>query len=372
MEDVQRRWDLWNLKTLFPRWGADELDSLLRTGAAQDAWQQALFAQPKEAARKFAPQARRVMTNHPDLATGLTISLHLGPYSLAPVPWLVAGHDVHVLVNRSSLAEIRPIYDSLQAVLNLPGQVRWVPIEGRGFALKMLRALRKQEAVFAFLDGNDGLDGCEGTLQDGVEHQLPGRSIRVRTGLARLALSVRCPVHSLHTVWDEKGSFSWERGPTWRWPRGTTATAATGDLFEWGFGVIARHPAQWRAWNMLTGVCEGFRDQEPPDVAQGEDFWEVASLENRNLLLHWRRPATVWPGDMLEDVTGNCFYAAAGLRPTELATLQEWAHFSPASVAQKFGVPWLESHLPRLLALGFIGRAAASSSEGAGNVRNPS
>ncbi len=65
---------------------------------------------------------------------------------------------------------------------------------------------------------------------------------------------------------------------------------------------------------------------------------------------------------MLEDVAGNCFYAAGGLQPGELDYLQKKALFSPAVVAQRFGDNWLQSHLPRLVALGFVGRATAGAS----------
>ncbi len=352
MSDIQRQWDLWNLKALFPDWGEQEREGLLRVGAAQDARQQELFGDPAEARQRFEPGARRVMREHPDLKTGLTVSLHLGPYSLAPVPWLVAGLDIHVLVNSTSLAEIKPIYDGLQAGLRLPGRVVWVPIEGEGFALRLWRALRRNQPVFAFLDGNDGLDGCEGTLRQGIRHGLPGRDIRVRTGLARLALRLRCPVHSLVTVWDDQGGFNWQRGPTWRWPCGTAAEAATGELFDWGFGVIRRHPAQWRAWNMLTGVYDSYRPATPDPAAA--DPWWILATAFRDTRLVWRRAAEVWPGDMLEDVAGNCFYAAEGLQAGEIGHLRGLGSFSPSELTEWRGKEWGVRHLPRLVALGFI------------------
>ncbi len=355
MTDIQRRWDLWHLKTLFPRWGETELEALLRVGAAHDQRQQELFGDPRRAYRRFETPARDVITNHPDLGTGLTLSLHLGPYSLAPVPWLIAGHDVHLLVNRSSLAEIRPVYDTLQTLLELPGQIIWVPIEGQGFVLRLLKALRRRQPVFAFVDGNDGLAGCEGTLEQGIVHSLPGRDIRVRTGLARLALMLRCPVHTLVTVWNDNGGFDWQRGPTWQWPRGTSAPQATRTVFTWAFDQIAAHPAQWRAWNMLTGVCDSFRDSASEMAPEFNDMWEVSAVEHRHRLLKWRRPATVWPGGMLEDVAGNCFYDSGGILPKDLQLLQDSDSFSPAEVGQRLGDCWIDVHLPRLVALGFIG-----------------
>jgi hypothetical protein len=373
--EIQRRWDLWHLKTLFPDWGEAERETLLRDGAALDARQQQLFGDPAAASRRFGPRARQVLRDHPDLSRGLTISLHLGPYSLAPVPWLAAGQDVHVLVNRSSLREIGPVYDGLRGAVKLPGQVIWEPIDGPRFALRLLHALRRGRPVFAFLDGNDGLDGCEGTLREGVVHRLPGRAIRVRTGLARLALRLRCPVHSLVTVWDQDGDFQWQRGPSWHWPAATEPAVATGELFAWAFTVIRRHPAQWRAWNMLTGVCDDFRHEAAPPAAPvnaPDDLWAVLLPANRDRLLVWRRPAAIWPGDMLEDVTGNCFYEAEGLRPIEVERLAALPGFTAAAAGAWFGPDWPATHLPRLLALGFVGfSAAATPRQGAGSASPP-
>lgn len=372
MTDVQRLWDLWNLKALFPEWGDQERTSLLRAGAALDARQQELFGDPRTARKRFAPAAEKVLQDHPDLAAGLTISLHLGPYSLAPVPWLLAGHDVRVLVNRASLVEIKPIYEAVQKLLALPGRVIWVPIEGRGFALHLWRALRRSQAVFAFLDGNDGLDGSEGTLREGLLYHLPGRAIRVRTGLARLALRLDCPVHSLVTVWDAAGEFRWQRGPTWRWTRDTTPAAATRDLFDWGFGVIRSQPAQWRAWNMLTGVYDAYRpDQAGPAVPAGFRVpQDVLAPENRHVPLVWQREAAIWPGDMIADVARDCFYAAEGLQAAEVTDLAGRRAFSVAELEAWRGSAWVARHLPRLVALAFVGPlppVPAGAAAGGGN-----
>lgn len=361
---IQRRWDLWNLQTLFPGWGEAECERLLAAGAACDERQRVLFADPAAARQQLAAAAAAVLATYPELATGLTLSLHVGPYSLAPVPWLVTGRDVHVLVNRTSLAEIRPIYDALQGELALPGRVVWVPIEGGAFALKLLRALRRNQPVFAFLDGNDGLDGCEGTLRHGVRHRLPGRDIRVRTGLARLALGLRCPVHSLVTVWQEGEGLSWERGPTWRWPRGTNPVAATHELFDWAFSLITRHPEQWRAWNMLTGVYESFRDDRAADPEVLARARRVMAPEFREQRLIWVRRASLWPGDMLEDVQAGCFYDAGGLTAVQLDSLQRGPGFTPDDACERLGPDAARSHLPRLLALGFVQPALAGGGAG--------
>lgn len=373
MDEIQVRWDLWNLKTLFPAWGRKELEDLLELGERYDERQQLMFGDPVAAYEKFGDEARQVLLRHPELRSGLTLSLHVGPYSLAPVPWLASGLDVCLLVNRSSLAEIKPIYDALHDQLALPGRINWVPIEGKSFVLKLARALRQAKPVFAFLDGNDGLDGSEGTLRQGMLHRLPGRAIRVRTGLARLALRLKCPVHTLVTLWGEESGFSWQRGPSWQWPAETTAEQATHDIYQWGFDVISRHPAQWRAWNMLTGVADGFRREDSPTRGEGRDPYLIVTKGNRNISLGWRRPARLWPGDMLEDVEGDCFYVAAGLKEGELKALQAVEGFTVNQLAVRFGEPWVQDHLPRLSALGFVGAMVAiDESTDLKQVRNTS
>ena len=107
---------------------------------------------------------------------------------------------------------------------------------------------------------------------------------------------------------------------------------------------------------MLTGVYDGFGEDDHRCEPEFADPRDVTAPENRRLSLIWRRQATIWPGDMLEDVTGNCFYAAGGLQPGDLDYLQHQPLFSPATVARRFGDYWLQTHLPRLVALGFVGR----------------
>lgn len=359
---IQRRWDLWNLKTLFPHWGERELDSLLATGVRLDRRQDRLFADPVAAAKIHWPRAAQVMADHPDLANGLTISLHLGPYSLAPIPWLASGMNLHVLVNRASLAGIRPVYESIQRELGLPGAIRWISVEGDRFALKLWRALRRNEPVFAFLDGNDGLGGGEGTLRQGLVHHLPGRDIRVRTGLARLALRLKCPVHSVLTVWHEADSFDWVRGPTWRWPPGTSVSQATGDMYEWCFEVVRRHPAQWRAWNMLTSVYDSFGPDDGPSSEAVTTAATVGDAQRLDSPLEWRKEVSWWPGVMLEDVRAECFYDGCGMSRHDLKVLQQHSTFTPREVLRWFGAAWLQLHLVRLVALGFV--AFASREDG--------
>ncbi len=338
-------WDLWNLRSLFPEHGPNELAEILSEGEILDLRQDKLFAKPRKALSILQKPAINFLKQNTDLSSGLIISLHLGPYSLAPLPWLLSGLDVHVLVNKMSLAKIKPIYDGLNNYLPIPGKVIWVPIEGHNFAIKIVRALRQHKVVLAFLDGNDGIGGSEETLKEGLTYQLPGRKIKVRTGLARIAARCGAPIHSVVTIWPPTGTFKWERGPTWAINSSSSPDKTTETLYDWAFDVVINHAPQWKCWNMLTGVYESFA---PETVISGNDPITDSTT------VKWTGKGLLWPGDMLEDLEGHCFFAAEGLTHINIKFLQQKTGCSVASLNREYGPDWISIHLPRLAALGFI------------------
>jgi hypothetical protein len=345
IDQIQQLWNLWNLKTLFPNYGPEDLATILAEGQSFDQRQANLFAQPQRALALLGKPATKFLNMNPELGKGLVISLHLGPYSLAPVPWLLSGRDVHVLVNRMSLAEIKPIYDGIQNHLSLPGKIIWVPIEGQHFALKIVRALRRGKTVFAFLDGNDGLGGSPETLREGMTYELPGRTIKVRTGLARLAARCNAPIHSIYTRWPDTGDFTWERGPTWEPDQHLKPENTTKAMFDWAFGVVTKNPPQWKCWNMLTGVYTSFTNEanHAPLVAIPE-----------NSIVKWTQRGKLWPGDMLEDLAGHCFYSAEGLTANDITRLKCPGGAPVGDLKTALGEDWVARHLSRLKTLGFV------------------
>ena len=102
---------------------------------------------------------------------------------------------------------------------------------------------------------------------------------------------------------------------------------------------------------MLTGVYDGFRSG---DAQVSHDLSGTSGAPDGAMLIRWLRPATLWPGDILEDVDNSCFYDAGGLDEGQLARLQEPPAVTVAEAGQRFGRDFIERHLPRLLALGFV------------------
>ena len=372
---TQLRWDLWNLRAICPSATPVDLERLQAESRRLDRLQERLLRDPDAAQRRFAPAARAFFAAHPAMHRGLLLSLHLGPYSLAPVPWLLAGCDVRVLVNRQSHQEIAPIYEVMQSRLRLPGRIHWSPITGRSFVVSLARTLRGGGLVLAYLDGNDGRGGLASTLAAGLRFELPGREIRVRTGLARLAIRLGCPVHGVVTCWDHTDNLTWRRGPSWTWSRTTDPDRATCEIFTWGFDQIRQQPEQWRCWSILPSVydalgrpsCDGPESGTGPAATDqsvataGADAGRSTTTEAPPLSsddqrrIRWRKPATLWPGNLLEDVSGSCFYDATGLTAQQLHALQAMPAPTVAELAARFGKDFVALHVRRLLALDFLG-----------------
>ena len=306
---TQLRWDLWNLRAIRPSASPADLERLQAESRRLDRLQERLLRDPDAARQRFAPTARAFFAAHPAMHRGLLLSLHLGPYSLAPVPWLLAGCDVRVLVNRQSHREIAPIYDVMQRRLRLPGRIQWTPITGRSFAVSLARTLRGGGLVLAYLDGNDGYGGLATTLAEGLRFELPGREIRVPhrpwPGW-RYAWVARCTAWV--TCWNHDDDLTWRRGPSWNWDSATDPDRATLEIFTWGFAQIRQRPEQWRCWSILPSVYDtlGRPDASAPEAAVGADPTRSAAIDappptpDDRRRITWRKPAALWPGDLLE------------------------------------------------------------------------
>ena len=155
---------------------------------------------------------------HPELHHGVVLSLHLGPYSLIPGLYLDCGLSPVVLLDREAHDRIRPEADRRRRELRLPGELTWLTTDRPAFAGRMLRALRAGRPVLVYLDGNSGAGGMEATRERGMPYRLPGRMIRVRTGLGRLVLRSGAPLHTLTVRWRPDGGLDWEAGAPSPWP----------------------------------------------------------------------------------------------------------------------------------------------------------
>jgi hypothetical protein len=251
-------WELWNIRALWPDADLEHLAVLKRR-------QDGILAREREALaglwagdRACLAPGHGFLAAHPELARGITLSLHMGPYQLLAEPYLARGLDPVILLNESALKTFLGPVDSFLARLGHKNRIQWIAVGRKSFARDLVRAVRDQRPVLVYLDGNSGSQGMAETRQRGVAYRLPGREIRVRTGLARLICRLGCPVHRVTTHWDD-GGIAWRKEPTLTWSRGDDPVKVTRELFDWAFARILARPEQWHYWAMLreSSACFG-------------------------------------------------------------------------------------------------------------------
>ncbi len=86
-------WELWNIRALWPE---ADLEFLAEIKGRQDE----VLAREREALaglwagdRAILAPGHSFLADHPELAAGITLSLHIGPYQLLAEPYLAAGLD---------------------------------------------------------------------------------------------------------------------------------------------------------------------------------------------------------------------------------------------------------------------------------------
>ncbi len=351
-------WDLWNLRTLFPAAGRGDLLEILRRRELGLAREREALVGLWTGDQVILSPGRSLLAAHAELQSGIIVSLHQGPYQLLAEPWLAAGLDPVLLISAAAEAEFAAATAGLSSRLNHKGKLTFLAVGRQGFLKQAVRAVRDGRPVLVYLDGNNGERGMARTREQGLRYQLPGREIRVRTGLARLACRLEAPIHPVGLHWAGK-AVAWEREPTLHPRRGDDPLALTRLLFDWLFSQVLRRSDQWHYWSMLkeSSACFATTSLDEPRVPRGlrEDFRRAfdACLERSpdTVKLILEKEAEVWPGDVLADLTEDRFYPAAGLADRDLDALRSDAPTLAELVAQH-GQVWVRFHGLRLCLLG--------------------
>ena len=355
----REHWQLWHLRTLRPEADLADLDDLKARFRQTLAREREALARLWSGDRAALAPGHGFLARHPELTAGVIASLHLGPYQFLPEPLVRAGAEPAVVLNRAAMAQIVPRTRELLARLGHGGRLEWVAVDDHGFASRLLRILRDGRPVIVYLDGNGGTGGLASTRRRGLLFRLPGRDVRVRTGLARLVCRLGCPVHPVVLHWDERGTPVWRKEPTRVWTAADDPDDVTRRLFDWCFHEVACRPEQWHFWEMLkeSAVCFAGTGLDQPTVPRGlrEDFHRayLACLEKApdTVRLILEKSVEVWPGDVLADLTEDRFYAAAGLRDEDLQPLRR-GRPTLSTLSDLHGRAWVRFHGLRLCLLG--------------------
>ncbi len=359
----RRRWELWNLRALMPEADAATLTALEagRRTCADHA--RRVLRDGSGDHRRLRSDARAFLSAHRELHDGLVLGLHLGPYSLIPGLYLDLGLSPVVLLDRAAHDRLRADADRQRQALGLSGEPEWLVTDRPAFAGRMLRCLRAGRPVLVFLDGNSGEGGMAATRDRGLTYRLPGRDLRVRTGLGRLLGHVGCPVHTLTVRWRPDGSLHWEGGAPPPWPADADPATITRRLHDWLFAEVRRSPEQWSAWGMLGAASACFaRDRlavDAQELRRREDEFRTAAARDPDRVRLVLRPGVeVWEPDILADTRGEAFYAADGLRDAALDLLRAAAP-TLTELRALCGRRWVDGHARRLATLGLADLVAA-------------
>ncbi len=93
-------WELWNLRALDPMADAGALAELRRKRANFATFENEAMQGIARGERRHLEPGRRFLQSHPELAAGLVVSMHVGPYQFLPEPFLAAGISPVILLDR--------------------------------------------------------------------------------------------------------------------------------------------------------------------------------------------------------------------------------------------------------------------------------
>jgi lauroyl/myristoyl acyltransferase len=122
----------------------------------------------------------------------LLCACHLGDYRHIPSDLALAGLPSTTPMDADGYGQYQR---TRQAIPDHPlwHHLRATNVEEPAGTLSLARALARGEIVFAYLDGNTGTDGPLGDAGR-IEIEMLGYRVRVKSGIARLAARIGCPL----------------------------------------------------------------------------------------------------------------------------------------------------------------------------------
>ncbi|MFO7653612.1 MAG: hypothetical protein R6X25_07285 [Candidatus Krumholzibacteriia bacterium] len=357
---ASRHWELWLLRSLLPEAGPADLAEMRARRRRFADHERAALARLLAGDTAPLHPGRRFVAGLPDLLRrGLVVTMHVGPYQFLPEPFLTAGVSPGILLDEEAERRLRPRAEFMIRRLCLRAQPEWIVATQPAAIRRMMRVLREERPLLAFLDGNAGQGGFAATRRDGMPYRLPGREIRMRTGLARLVCRLECPVRPVVVRWSAEGAVTWTGDIRRTYRRTDDPRQVTRELCDWGFGAVLADPAQWGYWEMIRAAASCFAPVARP--AAGLPGGLHADYERAFAICLKRAPdcvrvlpareAEVWNDSVLVDLEEDRFYASEGLTSAALVSIRD-ERPTLAALAERYGEEWVRRHVLRLCLLG--------------------
>ena len=355
----QAGWELWNLRALWPDAGPEDLADFHRRRGKILAREREALVRLWSGDRGFLAPGHGFFRDNPELRAGVTVSLHVGPYWMLPEPYLAAGCRPLILSNPQARASWRKVCEHWLGKRGYTASPQFVCPDERGFVRHIVHAVRSGRPVLIYIDGHPTGSRADHRISRCLNYPLPGRMIRVRTGLARLVCRLGCPVHPVVLRWRKGRDPVWTRADSRSWKRSHDPQKVVRYLYGWGFGEILQDPTQWHGWSMLRSSyrCFGTPGLSRQEMPQGlrQDFHKAFLTSLRRspgtVKLILTAECAVWPPDVLADLQGDRFYPAEGLTDTDLEPLRARPR-TLADLVALHGQAWVQFHGLRLCLLG--------------------
>lgn len=137
----------------------------------------------------------------------LLATQHVGPYRRIFYELMRRGHTVNIVLDAVLSAQIIPLIKNQLSRQNKPTadlEERFLVINAEkpgGSAREILRALKRNQPVIVYLDGNTGVGGQKETSQHSVIVEFFNQQIAVRKGACHLAYLAKAPIIPLFASW---------------------------------------------------------------------------------------------------------------------------------------------------------------------------
>ncbi len=230
---------------------------------------------------------------------GLVVACqHLGPQRFSLLTLAQHVPAVHAAVTEVFVERLRDWLARVETDANdgpaaeLAQRVHTLAVEEPTCALKMVRALRRGEAVMFDVDGNIGVGGEGRTREAAMPLTFLGREVQVRTGVAYLSHRTGAPILPVLTVWGPDGQPHLEFQPPMSAETEESRDAYCRRVMPRIYGLLEatllQQPEQWEMWPQL------FKWIRPPAPLTGEEAQETLGRLSGELHQQLQQAPQTW------------------------------------------------------------------------------
>lgn len=209
-------------------------------------------------------------------------SFHLGSYRVFLTALIRAGRNLAILVRQGvfeeQLQEILKVKNQLLSQYNVNSDVRVINADEPTAALKILRLLRSDFSLVAYMDANSGIGEDKGEKISFLNH-----SLYVRKGVPYLSFATNVPILPIVSYKNSELQNIVHIGnpvfPDKELSREAFENHTIQQLYDWFSEFVVRFPEQWEVWGYINNFM--LPVETPPLVSNITAFQKTSYLFNQ-------------------------------------------------------------------------------------------